>query len=88
MNPPLRLQEGAPTNGSDAKPTSEEEEQGVLLVEAMLEGSLMGINSLSVAETAAGCILSHPDAPTRKVSQLGCQTSQSFISSLYPFRDV
>lgn len=54
-------------NGSEAKVHSEEDERGIRLAEAMLDGSLMGIDSLSVGESAASCILSHPDAPTRKV---------------------
>ena len=79
MNCPLLLlQEGATDQGSEAKPASEEERRGAVLGEAMLDGSLMGVDSLSVAESAAGCILSHPDAPTRKVSQPAPQASKAF----------
>ena len=52
-------------NGSEVKSSSEEEERGALLGEAMLDGSKMGIDSLSVGESVASCVLSHPDAPVR-----------------------
>jgi hypothetical protein len=54
-------------NCSDAEGQSEEDERGIRLAEAMLDGSLMGIDSLSVGESTASCILSHPDPPIRKV---------------------
>lgn len=78
MNPDLCfVQEGPAENGSEARAPPEEDERGALLAEAMLDGSLMGIDSLSIAETAAGCILSHPDAPTRKVFHLACRATHS-----------
>ncbi len=62
------MQEGSKPPGSEAQLTAEEDERGALLAECMLHGGLMGIDSLSVAQSAASCILSHPDAPVRKVS--------------------
>ena len=64
-------------DGSEAKAPSEEEERGTLLGEAMLDGSLMGMDSMSVAETAAGCTLSHPDAAVRKVKCLACPATSA-----------
>ena len=62
------MQEGSKPADSEAQLTAEEDERGAYLAECMLHGDLMGIDSLSVAQSAAGCILSHPDAPVRKVS--------------------
>ena len=63
-------------NGSEVRPSSEEEERGALLGEAMLDGSKMGIDSLSVGESVASCVLSHPDAPIRKASRMASQACQ------------
>lgn len=63
------MQAGADTSSSEAQPKSDDDERGALLGEAMLDGSLVGVDGPSVAESAANCILSHPDAPTRKVSR-------------------
>ena len=62
------MQEDSKPPGSEAQLTAEEDERGALLAECMLHGNLMGVDSLSVAQSAASCILSHPDAPVRKVS--------------------
>ena len=77
------MQEAQKPLGSEAQLTAEEDERGAFLAECMLHGDLMGIDSLSVAQSAASCILSHPDAPVRKASAaLNCGWSATVCSQL------